>query len=571
VPGDPHEARCPRDGQWYVDRASHESYPNDPLLGADIEGKYPLVEVLGEGGFGVVYRALQLSDGRALREVAVKIVRTGGARSTEESVGRFRREAEAIARLNHPNIVQLYDSGVTQGGTFYMVLELVRGRTLSQVFFAEEPFAPDRVLRLFRQLLQALAAAHEAGMVHRDLKPDNVMLVETAWEPECVKVLDFGLAKVFGATDGAQLSQANVAYGTVQYMAPEQIIGSAVDCRTDLYPIGVMLYRMYAGMLPFDGESPAVVMFQHIHDDVPELPPESPAGMCSFIYRALQKRPKLRFSDAMTMLRDLEQALAEPGFLVAGGERPRGLPRASTTDGAAEDVPAGGRPSGSARVSRPLVVGGQAPASAAQPVSAGHLPASAAEQVSAARAIPSAAQPISPVRGLPSAAQPVSAVQAPVPAVPPPSGLQPVSGSMSWSAPAAMDPRAAAPTPRRRTHPWSQWSRLLLLATVAGVLLILLGVVAWFVVERRQPGRAAGGAATSAPVERPVRRPVTWSVESFDEGVDPEAEAPPAVEEPRKKASKRSRKRRKRGGRKARKPERVETEEAGAGLDVPRL
>ena len=543
VPSDPDQTRCPHDGQWYVDRGSHESYPNDPLLGAEIAGKYPLVEVLGEGGFGVVYRALQLSDGRALREVAVKIVRTGGARSTEESVGRFRREAEAIARLNHPNIVQLYDSGVTPGGTFYMVLELVRGRTLAEVFRAQEPFSPDRVQRLFRQLLQALFAAHEAGMVHRDLKPDNIMLVETAWEPECVKVLDFGLAKVLDATDGAQLSQANVAYGTVQYMAPEQVVGSSVDRRTDLYPVGVMLYRLYGGMLPFDGESPAVVMFQHIHDDVPELPPEAPAAMRSFIYRALQKRPKLRFPDAMTMLHDLDRSLVDPGYLVAGGERPKGLPRPDATGGDAAEGTTSRR--GSARLGRPLVVAA-GPAPVPLPVPAAQAPASAGHLVSAAQA------PVSAAHGH--------------------SGAQPASGSAAWPPPVAADP-AGAPLPvSRRREEQSRWSRPLLLVTVASVVLLLLGVVAWLVVERRRARRTVAAPATSVPFERPPRPAVAKPVEPSDEDEQAPTVSPrPATAVPKKKAARRTHKRRKRRDRKAEKPAPREAEEPGTGLDMPML
>jgi len=364
VPDSASDERCPDDGLWYVDRRTHERYSRDPLLGVQLADKYALVEVLGEGGFGIVYRGRQLAEGRVLRDVAVKVVRPGGDLQSDESVGRFRREAEAIARLNHPNIVQLYDFGVEDGNTFYMVLELVDGRTLAQVFADEEPFTPDRVLVVFRQVLQALSAAHSAGMVHRDLKPENIMLLETAWEPDYVKILDFGLAKVFGSDDSLKLSRTNVAYGTVHYMSPEQVVGSKVDQRTDLYPIGVMTYRIYSGVRPFDAETAPIVMFQHVHNDVPELPDGVPASMRTFIYRALQKRPKDRFRDAKTMLEDLETALADPTYEVEGGKRPVGIPRPKSASGA-EDIAAalGGSVARPVTAnSQPLIVMGNTPA-----------------------------------------------------------------------------------------------------------------------------------------------------------------------------------------------------------------
>ena len=169
--------QCPEDQSWYVREKGLVRYKHDPLLGTALEGKYALTEVLGEGGFGLVYRAQQLAEGKGLREVAVKTIRSTGAVDSEEATGRFRREASAVARLNHPNVVQLYDFGVTEQGVIYMVLELVRGITLGDVFESRELFTPERVGRVFRQVLEGLAAAHDEGMVHRDLKPENIMLV----------------------------------------------------------------------------------------------------------------------------------------------------------------------------------------------------------------------------------------------------------------------------------------------------------------------------------------------------------------------------------------------------------
>ncbi len=326
-PDNPEELQCPDDQSWYVFEEGFARYKLDPLLGTALEDKYPLLEVLGEGGFGTVYRAKQLAEGRSLREVAVKTVRATGAVDSEEATGRFRREAAAIAKLNHPNVVQLYDFGVTEQGIFYMVLELVAGATLGDTFDGRDLFTPERVARVFKQVLEGLAAAHDAGLVHRDLKPDNIMLVQNKWAADQVKILDFGLAKLMGGSDAMKLSRTNTAYGTVHYMAPEQVVGAKVDARSDLYPVGVMLYQIYAGFRPFDAESAPIVMFQHVHRDVPELPESVPIGIRSFIYKALRKRPSERYADASDMLCALMNAMEHPGEEIPGGERPKGIPR----------------------------------------------------------------------------------------------------------------------------------------------------------------------------------------------------------------------------------------------------
>ena len=336
-PEGPDDLQCPNDQSWYVIEESFPRHKLDPLLGTALEDKYPLLEVLGEGGFGTVYRAKQLAEGKALREVAVKTVRSTGAVDSEEATGRFRREAAAIASLNHPNIVQLYDFGVTEQGVFYMVLELVSGATLGDTFDGRELFTPERVARVFRQVLEGLACAHDAGMVHRDLKPDNIMLVQSKWANDQVKILDFGLAKLMGGSDAMKLSRTNTAYGTVHYMAPEQVVGGKVDARSDLYPVGVMLYQIYAGFRPFDAESAPIVMFQHVHRDVPELPESVPLGVRSFIYKALRKRPSERFSDASDMLAGLQHAMDHPGVEIPGGERPKGIPRPGPAGAPAAD------------------------------------------------------------------------------------------------------------------------------------------------------------------------------------------------------------------------------------------
>ncbi|MCA9525084.1 MAG: serine/threonine protein kinase, partial [Myxococcales bacterium] len=238
---DPSSWRCPQHPEIaLVSAATLERAGRAPLLGHVLGGKYHLIDVLGRGGFGAVYRALQAPVGRT---VAVKVIGGRHADDQEDLRARFMREARAIASLRHHATVALHDFG-EDGDTLYMVLEVVEGETLRDVLKREGRLPVHRAVHIARQVLEALQEAHAQGLVHRDLKPSNVMLSLTPFGDDKVKVLDFGIAKIVEAerSDGVETSKGMV-YGSPAYMAPEQAQARA-EPRSDLYAVGVMLYEM---------------------------------------------------------------------------------------------------------------------------------------------------------------------------------------------------------------------------------------------------------------------------------------------------------------------------------------
>ncbi|NOZ01772.1 MAG: serine/threonine protein kinase, partial [Deltaproteobacteria bacterium] len=243
--------------------------PMDPLLGRYIN-RYLLAGKLGEGGMGAVYVAIQKPLGR---EVALKLI--SGVEISGAAIARFEREARAIALLDHPNIVKLHDYGIgdLEFQVPFMAIEYVRhGRTLRRAFAAVKKesggqIPGDVVLTIFRQILNALSAAHGDGLIHRDMKPDNVLIMPVAGNPYLVKVLDFGLAKAVSEVSGfdGDLSHTGLVLGTPYYMAPEQAPTSGrslVDARADLYAVTVMLYEVFTGIRPFSGDSALAILTQ---------------------------------------------------------------------------------------------------------------------------------------------------------------------------------------------------------------------------------------------------------------------------------------------------------------------
>ena len=273
-------------------------------------GHYVIVSRLGRGGMGDVYVA---HDARLDRRVALKIPR----REVSASLDRlewFEREARAVAALNHPNIVHLY-SVEDADGLIFMTMELVQGRNLREILSTRTPLALRRVVAFGSQIAEALASAHAAGVLHRDLKPANIMV----GEQDRVKILDFGLAKLFrpasmwdadAETRAQDLSSGGTAVGTVGYVSPEQALGKAVDTRTDLFALGVVLYEMATGSLPFTGETPAAVFDRLLHSRPPPpvaLNPALPVWLVTLIEKALEKDPDRRYGSAHEILQDLER------------------------------------------------------------------------------------------------------------------------------------------------------------------------------------------------------------------------------------------------------------------------
>lgn len=308
----------------------------DPLVGRSID-RYLLAGLLGQGGMGAVYVALQRP---LMREVALKLI--SGVELTEQAVARFEREARAVAALDHPNIVRLYDYGVGDIGTEdggeghgfrvpYMALEYVRhGSTLRHAFgrlARETGSVPgDVVLHVFRQVLNALAAAHRVGIVHRDMKPDNVMVTAVEGNPHLVKLLDFGLAKAVAQVTGfdREVSRTGQFLGTPHYVAPEQVSPrdmARVDGRADLYAVAVMLFEVFTGVMPYDGDTPLEVLARKVdpgHDPFAlDAARALPARLVAVLRKGLANDPAARHADAGEMLAALEAAIPGTRALAA--------------------------------------------------------------------------------------------------------------------------------------------------------------------------------------------------------------------------------------------------------------
>ncbi len=276
----------------------------DPRIGLTLAGKYLIEEQIGEGGMGRVYRATHLELGEP---VAVKFL-LGFWATVPELRTRFRREAVALARLRHPGIVSVIDFGEHEGELF-MVMELVTGVSLaSQLSAGGAPISFIRVGPIFDQLLMVLEEAHAHGIVHRDVKPENVMLVTALDRADRVKVLDFGLVHL-GETGGERLTETGTVRGTPAYMSPEQCKGLDVGPATDIYAVGIMLYEAITGALPFEADDAAALMAQHLFVEPPPLSergakPNVSAGLEAVVRSALVKKPEHRptaveFRDAL--------------------------------------------------------------------------------------------------------------------------------------------------------------------------------------------------------------------------------------------------------------------------------
>ncbi len=236
--------------------------------GRVLDERYTLVERIGAGGWGEVWRSVQNST---RREVALKILRRDVA-DGEGAQERFQLEAEAVSRLVHQNTVTLFDYGRTPEDETYMAMELLDGESLDQVLRREGPMEPLRAIRVVRQVALSLDEAHGKGIVHRDIKPHNIMLLQRPGEPDFAKVLDFGVAK--WVLEDHHLTITGTTFGTPEYMSPEQVQSQPLDHRTDLYSLGVILYTLLVAKPPFRGESPITVALQHIKKSLPPLPKE---------------------------------------------------------------------------------------------------------------------------------------------------------------------------------------------------------------------------------------------------------------------------------------------------------
>jgi len=276
------------------------SQPTDPREGTILDGKYRLVRVLGKGGMGTVFLA---ENTRVKRQVAIKILSKAATENTGDAVLRFEREAQAAGQIGSDHIVEVLDLGTTDEGDRFMVMELLEGETLKERS-KKGRLPTEKVVEVFRQLLDGLEAAHAAGIIHRDLKPDNVFLQrEKAGHKDWVKIVDFGISK-FAALGGeaAQHTRTGMVMGTPYYMSPEQArAASTVDARSDLYTVGVMLYEMLTGQVPFGGTTLAELMFKIVFEPQPHPRSVNPTlddEMAGIIVKAMSRNPEARFQDA---------------------------------------------------------------------------------------------------------------------------------------------------------------------------------------------------------------------------------------------------------------------------------
>ena len=280
-------------------------------IGTVVSDRYRVVRLLGEGAMGAVYEVEHL---HMRKPFALKVLH-GSVSSNPEVVARFEREAIVAGNIGHPNVAAATDFGTLADGSFFLILEFVAGKSLRDLLEAGR-LEPARARRIMRGILAGVGAAHAMGIVHRDLKPENVMLASRDGNPDYVKVLDFGIAGLamppeMSRDSGVQaLTRAGVVMGTPDYMPPEQAVGGAVDARSDLYSLGVMLFEMLTGSRPFQG-GVITMLRSHVLDDAPQLPPELVATinpqLAGVVQKLMAKQPEQRFQSAAEVSAALDQ------------------------------------------------------------------------------------------------------------------------------------------------------------------------------------------------------------------------------------------------------------------------
>jgi eukaryotic-like serine/threonine-protein kinase len=306
---------CPFDGTPLVPAVGWDP-SKDPLLGTLVDGRYEVLSVIGEGGMGTVYQVRHKALGKRF---ALKALRKDLALDGEIAA-RFIQEARTAAAVSHPGLVEITDFGRLESGQVYFVMELLEGQSLAALLRQGGPLPAARGLRMVRQLVHALKAAHDASIVHRDLKPENIHVGRGDADADLVKVVDFGLAKVIGSS---KLTRAGMVFGTPHYMSPEQAAGEAVDHRADIYALGVVMYEMFTGKVPFEADSYMGVLTKHMYM-IPTPPsalnPEMKAlgPLEDVILRCLQKRPAARYDDLGSLLFDLDSRLAPAARKILG-------------------------------------------------------------------------------------------------------------------------------------------------------------------------------------------------------------------------------------------------------------
>ena len=284
----------------------------DLLVGARVANRYYVLSVLGHGGMSVVYKARVM--GKNSKIVALKTLRTQGL-NDELIVKRFQREAELLSKLNHPRIVQVYDYGTTVRGQPYFVMDYLTGLNLSELLKKQGTLSVEKFRDIFSQVCGAVDHAHRCGVIHRDLKPGNIMLCKADGQSDFVKVVDFGIARF--EEEAQRLTRLGEVWGSPIYMSPEQCMGAPLDARSDIYSIGVVMYEALTGQVPFLGRNYVDTMTQQISTPPRPLTEVRPdlnlsAKIDSIVLRALAKEPDTRYQTMAELRDDIEKSISRP-------------------------------------------------------------------------------------------------------------------------------------------------------------------------------------------------------------------------------------------------------------------
>ncbi|MCA9559541.1 MAG: serine/threonine protein kinase, partial [Myxococcales bacterium] len=297
---------------------AHDEFSAADLLGSVVDDRFEILEKLGEGGMGAIYKARQISMDRV---VALKIL-LHDQRGDPISVERFRHEAYLASRLRHPNAIVIHDFGQTPDGLLYIAMEFLAGETLKERLARVGPLDVPVAVKVMTQALRTIAEAHRMNLVHRDLKPDNIFLTSLEGDTDFVKVLDFGIAKLTAVRDGAEGYQGGLTaqgkiYGTPNYMSPEQIRGKPVDQQSDLYSLGVIFYEVLTGQVPFTAQTPVDVMMMHLRETpapLTDLRADVPLELERTVLRALEKDRRVRYQSGDEFLEAIENFKFNSGF-----------------------------------------------------------------------------------------------------------------------------------------------------------------------------------------------------------------------------------------------------------------
>ena len=275
----------------------------------DLPEQYEILEEVSAGGMGKIYRGLHKRTGARL---AIKVMHSHLSHN-EKNLLRFEQEARTATTLQHPNIVVVYDFGITPGQIPYLVMEWIDGTNLDPVVRRGGPLSVDRFIHIFGQCASALGLAHSKGVIHRDIKPSNIILFNTPERPDFVKIVDFGIAKVLDDSDDISLTRTGDILGSPQFMSPEQCQGEPMDPRSDIYSLGCVMYEALVGQPPFSGENAVQLMYKHVHE-IPKQPRtiKSDLQMADILepilFRCLQKDPNKRFNSMSELESELKRA-----------------------------------------------------------------------------------------------------------------------------------------------------------------------------------------------------------------------------------------------------------------------